>query len=470
MADLTNLNSYLEGPFAPVNDERTDTDLRVDGAIPLELQGLYLQNNPNPKHEPLGAYHWFDGDGMVHGVQLGDGKATYRNRWIRTEGLAADDAAGRSRVPGILMPFDPSDPAPDKNTANTDLVWWNGKLLALWWLGGAPYRLSIPELDTVGADDFDGSLTCGVAAHPKVDPVTGELIFFDYDVYRSPHLTVAVANAEGQVTHTEPITVSGPSLFHDIAISANHTILMDFPMTWRQDALSAGKRRVAFDPEVPARFGILPRYGTDADVRWFEAPACYCYHTTNAWEEERPDGTVIHLVACRIDNPLPRVPHDQEPTIPRLYFLRMDPYVTHWTFHLGTGAVTEERLDDVRTEFQRTNDDLLGRYSRYAYHPRIGKEATLLFDACMKYDLEGATQTHVYGDGCVGGETVFVPRPNATAQDDGWVLMYVTDRRETQSELRILDARDVSAGPVARVHLPRRVPVGFHAHWAPLEA
>ena len=468
MADLTNLNSYLEGPYAPVRDERTDLDLKVTGAIPDEISGLYLQNNPNPRHAPVGAYHWFDGDGMVHGVHLQGGRASYRNRWIQTAGLAADDAAGRSLTPGILMPFDPANPAPDKNTANTDLVYWNGRVLALWWLGGAPYQLSIPGLDTVGPTDLGGTLTCGMAAHPKVDPVTGELIFFDYDVYRSPHLTVAVANAEGQVTHCNPINVTGPSLFHDIAITANHTVLMDFPMTWRRDALAAGKRRVAFDPEAPARFGILPRYGTDADVRWFEAPACYCYHTTNAWEEERPDGTVVHLLACRIDNPVPRLPHDAEPTIPRLYFLRMNPFLTHWTFHLGTGAVTEEQLDDTPTEFQRTNNDLLGRYSRYGYHPRIAKEPTLLFDGCLKYDLEGPSMSHDYGAGCVGGETVFVPRAGGTEQDDGWVMTYVTDRREGSSELRILDARDLST--TARVHLPRRVPVGFHAHWAPLEA
>ncbi len=468
MSDLTNLNSYIEGLYAPVDDERTDVALAVDGEIPADLRGLYVQNNPNPRFPPPGAYHWFDGDGMVHGVELRDGRATYRNRWIRTAGLAADEQAGRALRPGILMPFDPSDPAPDKNTANTDLVVWNGKLLALWWLGGAPYALNVPDLTTAGADDFGGTLRCGVAAHPKVDPVTGELIFFDYDVYREPHLTVAVANADGVVTSCEPITVSGPSLFHDIAITANHTVLMDFPMTWRRDALAHGKRRVSFDPDAPSRFGILPRHGGDADVRWFEAPACYCYHTTNAWEEEREDGTVVHLVACRIENPIPTLPHDQEPDVPRLYFLRMDPYVTHWTFHLGTGAVTEERLDDRRTEFQRTNDDVLGRYSRFAWNPRIAPEPTLLFDGCIKYDLEGDSRTHAYGRDRFGGETVFVPRPGATAQDDGWVMAFVSDRREATSELRILDGGSLDV--VARVHLPRRVPVGFHAHWAPLEA
>ena len=110
---------------------------------------------------------------------------------------------------------------------------------------------------------------------------------------------------------------------------------------------------------------------------------------------------------------------------------------------------------------------MLGRYSRYAYNPQVAREPTLLFDACIKYDLEGPSQTHTYGPGHVGGETVFVPRPGATDQDDGWVMAFITDRREDRSELRILDARDLSV--TARVQLPRRVPVGFHAHWAPVE-
>lgn len=467
MSDLTNLMSYIEGPYAPVPDETAADDLEVIGQIPRELRGSFVQNNPNPRFQPRGLYHWFDGDGMVHGVHLADGRASYRNRWIRTAGLAADEAAGEALTRGILEPFEPGDPHPDKDTANTDLIVHSGKLLALWWLGGQPMHLSNPGLETVGPEDFNGTLRCGVAAHPKVDPRTGELIFFDYSVYRRPYLRYGVADAEGRVVHQVDVDIPEPSLFHDIAITENYTVLMDLPMTWDAAKIAQGKRRVRFHRDRPARFGIVPRRG--ASVRWFEAPACYSYHTVNAWEEvnERGEACVV-LLGCRIEDPIPRLPHDREPTIPRLYFLRLHPFYHRWRFNLDTGAVTEEPLDDAPTEFPRMNDERLGLKTRYSYHPRIAPQPTLMFDGCIKYDLEGATQAHTWGEHCVGGETVFAPRPGGTDEDDGWVMTYVSDRREGTSELVILDARDVSAGPVARVKVPRRVPIGFHAQWAPL--
>ena len=469
MGPLTNVASYLEGVYRPVEDERTDLDLEVVGELPHEMRGLYVQNNPNPRFPPHGAYHWFDGDGMVHGVHIEDGKATYRNRYIRTEGLEADLAAGGQQTRGILEPVDFARGAgPDKNTANTDLVWWNGRLMALWWLGGAPYVLDVATLDTVGRSDLGGTLPCGIAAHPKVDPRTGELIFFDYSPYERPFLRYGVANAEGRVTHCAPIETPRPSLFHDIAITAHHTVLLDLPMTWDEAKLKLGKRRVRFDREGPSRWGVLPRHG--GAVRWFETEACYVYHTVNAWEETDAAGhTVIVMTGCRITDPIPRVPHAQEPTVPRLYFLRLDPYLHEWRFNLGTGQATSRQLDDVPSEFPRMNDDWLGVPSRYAYHPRVAKRPTLLFDACIKYDLEkGTSQTFEWGEGRVGGETCFAPRPGATSEDDGWVVTYVQDLRADATELVVLDGRDVSAGPVARVKLPRRVPVGFHAQWASL--
>ena len=463
---LTNVESYDAGVYRRVDDERTDVELQVDGELPAELRGAYVQNSPNPRFPPQGAYHWFDGDGMVHGVSFEDGRATYRNRYIRTAGLAEDEARGAALTRGILEPVDFSRArGPDKNTANTDVVWWNGRLLALWWLGGEPYELDPTSLSTLGRTDLDGTLPCGVAAHPKVDPRTGELVFFDYNPYARPFLRYGVANAEGRVTYSTAIETPRPSLFHDIAVTAKNTVLLDLPMTWDEAKLAQGKRRVRFDRDGASRFGVLPRHG--GEVRWFETGACYCYHTVNAWEETDAAGNpVVVMVGCRIEDPIPRVPHDQEPTVPRLYFLRMDPYLHEWRFNLGTGQTTERALDDVPTEFPRMNDRWLGVKSRYAYHPRVAKRPTLLFDGVIKYDLEGGGAEHLeWGHDRTGGEVCFAPRPGATDEDDGWLLTYVQDLREDTTELVVVDARDVSAGPVARVKLPRRVPTGFHAEW-----
>lgn len=467
MRTLTNTATYLDGIFAPVTDERDDLDLEVIGELPAGLDGMFVQNNPNPRQPPPGAYHWFDGDGMIHGVMLRDGRATYRNRAIDTRGTAAEAAAGRALWGGILDDFDPTTAGPhDKNTANTDLVWHGGRLLALWWLGGEPYEIAVPSLATRGPLDFGGTLDGGVAAHPKVDPVTGELVFFDYDVYRAPHLTYGVASQDGRVTHRTPIEIPGARLFHDIAITPNHTILLDLPMLWDPIKLAQGKRRVRFDRSLPARYGIIARHGDGSTVRWFEGPPCYIYHTVNAWEETTPAGhTRIVMTACRIEDPIPRVPHAEEPHIPRLYFLRMRPCFYRYTFDLGTGQMTEEQLDDRLTEFPRMNEDHLGRPTRYGYHQRLAAEPRLLFDGVIKYDGDRAAAAHDWGQGRFGGETAYVPRPGGTAEDDGWLTAFVTDRATGHSELHVLDAPTMQLA--ARVKLPRRVPIGFHTHWVP---
>lgn len=472
MRPLTNASTYIDGLFAPVSDERDDVDLDVVGELPAELDGLFVQNNPNPRTPPTGPYHWFDGDGMVHGVQLRDGRARYLNRYIDTAGAAAEAEAGKRLWGGILEDFDPAVDGPhDKNTANTDLVWHDGKLLALWWLGGEPYALSVPDLATGGALDFGGKLSDragrGIAAHPKVDPATGEMMWFDYDVYRAPYLTYGVVSPGGTLWST-PIEVPGARLFHDIAITPNHTILLDLPMLWDPIKLAQGKRRVRFDRSLPSRFGIIPRHGEGHTIRWFEGEPCYIYHTVNAWEETTESGgTRVVMIACKIDDPIPRVPHADEPHIPRLYFLRMRPYLCRWTFDLETGRMTEEQLDDVATEFPRMNEGRLGQPTRYAYHQRLAEQPTLLFDAVVKYDGGRAAATHAWGAGTFGGETSFVPRPGATAEDDGWLCAFVTDAATGQSALRVLDAGTLEE--TARVRIPRRVPIGFHVRWVPGE-
>jgi len=460
MSELLNTATYDAGIYAPVPDERHDTDLTVVGRIPAELHGVFAQNAPNPAYPLPGFGHWFDGDGMVHAVQIEDGRASYRNRYVATEGLAADRAAGAARQGGILMPFDPTSDTPDKDTANTDLVWHNGRLWALWYLGGQPYGLDPVTLETQALGEWGGP----AAAHPKVCPETGELMFIDFSLYRQPWLSYGVLSREGKLVHRQAVDIPQPTFMHDIGITRNHTIFLDLPMTWDQDKVKVGKRRIRFQPETPSRFGIVPRHG--GPVRWFETDACYAYHSINAWEETDADGTVVHLTACRIEDPIPTTPHETEPEIPRLTFLRLHPLLHKWTFHLGTGAVTSTRLDDVPTEFPRMNDAFLGRKSRYSYNPRIAPLPTLAFDGLVKYDAEGGSRAHSFG-GQLGGEAVFVPRPGATVEDDGWLVGFTHDRTNNASELRIVDASTMDAEPVARISLPRRVPFGFHAAWVP---
>lgn len=460
-AALEEENPYLTGKFAPITTEIVVEEPEVIGEIPSDLEGMFLRNGSNPKYKPKGKYHWFDGDGMIHGMLIRDGKATYRNRFIQTAGLAREDEAGDSLYKGIMEPPDFSHPGgPFKNTANTDLIYHDGRLLALWWLGDKAHHVRLPDLETIGTVDFCGKLARGITAHPKNDPRTGEMIFFDYDL-RPPFMNYGVVNAEGEIVHQTPIELPGARLQHDIAITENYSILLDMPMYWDPELLMRGKQKVVYNKEMPGRIGVIPRHGDGDSVRWFETDAFYMYHTINAYE----DNGAILLVGCRIDNPIPSSRENPE-NKPRLSFLQMEPYLTRWRLDLETGLVKQETLDDVTSEFPRTNDTTLGSYQRYSYNPRIAQQPQLLFDGLIKYDLKtGGSETLEYGEACWGGEASFAPRTNALDEDDGYLLTFLYDEMNDNSELIIVDAKDVAAGPVARIQIPQRVPIGYHTRW-----
>ncbi len=458
-AALREQSPYLQGNFAPIETEITACDLEVTGELPGDLEGIFVRNSPNPRYTPRGDYHWFDGDGMIHGVEIANGTATYRNRFVRTAGLAADEDAGESLWTGILEPPDFSHPGgPYKDTANTDLVYHNGRLLALWWLGGQPYVIGLPGLDTCGIETFGGNLKTGLSAHPKVDPVTGEMMFIDYQPV-PPYLTYGVISADGELVHQAPIELDGPRLQHDIAITPDYSVLMDMSLMWDPEALAAGQVRLEFFEDIPTRFGIIPRRGGNDDVVWFECEPCFMYHTVNAWEH---DGRVT-MIGCRIPRPVAGMA-GQDAEFPALARLSLEPYLHRWEFDLRTGIAKEEQLDDTLTEFPRMDNRILGRRSQYAYSQRVAPGSELRFDGVVKYDTERDTQrVHEYPDGRFGGETVFAPAGDG--EDRGYLLTFVADEASGESELYVIDAQNVEEDPVARLRIPQRVPYGYHTWW-----
>ena len=455
---------YLTDNFAPVHRERTVEDLTVIGELPAELSGMFLRVGANPQFPPLGRYHWLDGDGMIHGVQLSNGKADYRNRYVRTKGFTIEQAAGKAIWPGLLnLPrFDLPYGLLFKNAANTALAWHSGKLLALW-EAGEPYAIDLPSLETIGPHTFDDKLPCGFTAHPKIDPVTGEMMFFGYSLISPPYLQYGIVSAAGELLRTVPIDLPAPIIMHDFAITEHYTIFMDMPLTLQASRLLRGEVPVVFSSERPSRFGILPRHGDNSTIRWFEVPTCMVYHTVNAYEE----GDEVVLIAYRMPSTNMLIP-DYDSGDP--FSSQADNAILHcWRFNLTTGAVREQVLDDVVAEFPRIDEGLMGRRMRYAYAglgaPYMRPKP--LLDGVIKYDFEGvvSAQTYYFGRGRFGGECVFAPRPGATVEDDGWLLTYVHDTIAQRSEFLVMNAQDISAGPVARVLLPQRVPYGFHAAW-----
>src|SRR5438874_10769200 len=275
-------NMFLQNNFAPWGTEGAARDLPVVGRIPRELNGTYYRNGPNPAFPPLGRYHWFDGDGMIHAVTLDDGRASYRNRYVLSRGLREEQEAGRALYRGLLE-FQATEIPGFKNTGNTNIVWHAGKLLALV-EAALPTRMMAGPLDTVGEYDFDGRLAGPMTAHPKLDPETGEMLFFGYSPF-PPYLTYHVAAADGALVRSEVIDVAWPSMMHDFAITRDHVVFILCPLVFSFENLAERGGVFSWEPERGTRLGVMPRSGGNADVRWFETDASYVFHPMNAFAE-----------------------------------------------------------------------------------------------------------------------------------------------------------------------------------------
>jgi carotenoid cleavage dioxygenase len=451
-------NQFLKGNYAPVRDEVALDRLEVVGKLPEGLDGMYVRNGPNPQFPPKGEYHWFDGDGMLHGVLLREGRASYRNRYVQTVGWEAERKAGKALWGGLASLPNVTRLAKGeplfKNAANTALAWHDGKLMALW-EGGEPYVVRVPGLDTAGPFDFAKTLKHAFTAHPKVDPLTGEMMCFGYQPV-APYLQYSVVSREGVIVRTTPIELPRAVMMHDFAVTERHTVFLDLPATFDFKRMLRGGPFLSFEPDAPARIGVLPRMGDGASVRWFEIPACYVFHTLNAFEE----GDEITLIACRMKTfPATLAMGAKAGASPQA-----DPQTVlyRWRLDLKAGTVREEPLDDLVTEFPRVNETRLGRSTRFGY--------TIQGDMSgfVKYDLKtGSSTRHDHGPGRLGGEGVFVPRPGGSEEDDGWLMTYVFDQGSGTSELVVIDALAFAEPPVARVKIPARIPHGFHGIWLP---
>jgi carotenoid cleavage dioxygenase len=473
-------NKFLEGNFAPVSQEHTITGLDVTGRIPEFLDGRYLRNGPNPLSEvDPAAYHWFMGDGMVHGVRLRDGKAEwYRNRWVRNPAVtAALNGEDTSRFCGL-----------GALGANTNVIGHAGKTLALVEAGAPIYELT-DELDTAGRCDFDGTLPGGYTAHPKRDPCTGELHAVSYFFGMGNKVQYSVIDAAGRARRTVDVEVTGSPMMHDFSLTEKHVVFYDLPVTFNAEMAVAasvpaalrtpaklvvsamvGKVRVPdpvtammagklgangglpyrWNPKYPARIGVMPREGGNGDVRWFDVEPCYVFHPLNAYD----DGDSIVLDVVRHPKMFDRGlngPDEGGPTLDR------------WTVDLATGKVLEDRLDDRGQEFPRVDERLIGRRHRYGYAMAADGGADPA-GSLYKHDFHtGARAERAFGAGRQPGEFVFVPRHDDAAEDDGVLMGFVFDPATQRSDLTILDAGTLET--VAAIHLPDRVPNGFHGNW-----
>lgn len=448
-------NSFLQGIWEPINLECDINDPMVIGKIPEELNGTFFRNGPNPQYVYSDKYHMFEGDGMIHAVTFKNGHVQYKNRWIRTERFLAERKARKSLFGGMrdLGACDESVANCSRNTANTNVIWHHNKLLALN-EGGQPVNVDIDSLSECNIHTFNEVVHRSMMAHPKIDPVTGELIFYSYF---GPDFSYFIADKDGKITHHEIINMPFTCMMHDFAITENFTIFPLFPLTWDFQRMMRGEPIFKWEPNLNTRFAIMPRYGKESDIIFFEDQAALGFHVVNAREEKNK--IILEMVV--IDD----IPHDAVAFADdNIAWVN---YFTRWTLDLKTRKITKERLDEINVEFPRIDERFVGRDNNHAFmNGTIGTSRPNLFDSIIHYDLKNEKKRiHHFGEGSFPLEPIFVPRSADSREGDGFLLSYVYREATNRSDLVVLDASHVEAEPLAIIQLPHRVPFGFHGCW-----
>jgi carotenoid cleavage dioxygenase-like enzyme len=442
------VKSYVDGPLAPVTEERTAFDLAVTGTLPAELVGRYVRNGPNPigPVDPA-TQHWFTGPGMVHGVRLAEGRAEwYRNRYVRTPNVS--EALGEPPRP---TPYDAEGVT---GSVNTNVIQVADRTFALVEAGSPPVELSY-DLDTIASVDFDGTLAGAFTAHPHRDPRTERWHAVTY-YWPEEAVHYVVLGPDARVEHDETIDVGGRPMVHDTAITETRALLFDLPVTFDMEQAMLGTPfPYRWDPAGHCRVGVIPLGGTADQVAWCEVPTCYVFHTFNA--VDLPDGRLaVDLVRW------PRM-FDRDRLGPNEGTSRIE----RWTLDPAAGTTAIDVIDERPVEFPRIDERLTGTPHRYGYGAGFA-EPGAVHAPLRRYDFrDGHVDEVSLGDTTAVQEVVFVPRDGGTAEDDGWLVGLASDRATERTDLVVLDAGDPTAGPVARVHLPARVPDGFHGNWLP---
>lgn len=468
-----NDHPYRNGAWSPVFEELNTDDLEIIGTIPADIDGFYVRNTENPVHGSIGRYHPFDGDGMIHTIRLQNGKATYRNRFVRTEGFEAEQIEGGPLWVGIMGKPDDSKRCgwgahgSVKDSSSTDVVVHAGAILSTFYQCGEGYRLDPESLETLGTADWVPE--DGISAHPKVDEATGELLFFNYST-KAPYLHYGVVGPDNQLKHFIPVPLLGPRLPHDMAFTENFAIFNDCPLYWKPELIERNLYIPAYHPDEPTRFGIIPRMGQPEDIKWFNAKPTYVLHWSNAYE----DGDEVVLDGYFQNDPVPPpltdFPAGYESMGASIDLHSFKPEMHRWRFNMKTGETKEETLfNDYPVEFGMINQQIAGQPYRYVYSV-TGEPGWFLFNGLTKHDLEAGTAEHLsFGEQRFGSEAPFIPRANAQSEDDGYLISFITDMAQDRSECIIIDAKNLSAGPVCTIILPHRISSGTHATWASAE-
>ena len=462
-------NPLLQGGFEPIRMECDNADLFVHGEIPGGLNGTLYRIGPNPQFAPRGRYNPLQADGMIHAFHIADGRVAYRNRWVRTQQWTLERSAGRALFGTSGDPRDVDPEVADVRSdgvANTHIVWHAGRLLALE-EGHGPIEIDPVSLDTIGPWNFDHQLPGNMTAHPKIDPLTGEMLFFANFPSRAftGEISFYVADAHGRIVRHQSVQGPFPALVHDFAITHDYVIFAVCPVTLSIERARAGGPPIAWEPYLGTHVGVLARDGRAEDTRWYTGDACMAWHSMNAFSK----GERIFIDVCQ----------QEAPAFPPAHGPMPDPsslrqYLTRWTIDRSEGEeFGMQRLSEVVCEYPRIDERRAGLAYRYGYVACIGGPGTddMFHRAIGRFDHDTLElQTFHFGDRCAVSEPVFVAKAQSAGEGEGYLLATVFDEARSASHLAVLDAQHVEDGPIARADLDHRVPMGFHGSWRQAQA
>ena len=436
-----NFGYWQQGGFRPVLDELDLTDLAVRGTIPSSLDGLYVRNGSNGIGPTA---HWFFGEGMAHGVELRGGRAvSYRNRFIRTPVYEASSTG--TEAPG-------GAPGGPSSQSNVSMVSHGGRLLSLGEIGW-PFELDPSDLSTIGPVDFNGALGANFTAHPKLDPATGLLHAFGYGLLEPPFLTYYVISEDGQrIVHSTPIEMGASTMIHDFAITDRDVLFWEGPVMFDLNMAIAGEPiPYRWDDTYGARLGVMPLGGTGDQIRWVEVDPMFVFHGTNAYR----DGDVIVADVSKLPDFFREYDGLDGPSV-----------LTRWRIDTSGDQLTvgEELLEELPLDLPTFDPRYRTTAIEQAYYLTTRQdEGNVWFEGITGYDFRtGELDRWIAGPDLQPNEALFVPDSETAAQGEGWLLSYAWNRRTDTSELVILDATSIAAGPVASIEIPQRVPFGFH--------
>jgi carotenoid cleavage dioxygenase-like enzyme len=458
---------HLQGVFAPVTDEVDLDNLPVVGELPSEMDGVYLRNGPNPRFAPVGSYLFpLDGDGMVHAMRIRDGRAGYSNRFVRTPALEAEEKAGRALWGGIMSPLPTADQVgPElagtvRDLPDINVVRHGGKLLALA-ESANPFCLG-PDLSTVGRETFAGDLPVGITAHPKIDPVTGEMAVFCYQL-EPPYLTWSMLDPQGAVLRpaTEVAGIDRPVMVHDMALTATYLVLVLAPLFFDMQAVMRGGSMLSWEPDQGVRIALIPRDG--GRIRWASTTdPFWMWHAANAYDL-LPDGSAgARVLLDYVEWSTPGMGISAPPK----------GGLARAVIDVESGRVSRDRLDDMPIEFPRIDDRRIGReHTTIAVGAKTGAHhlTSGAYDGIRWYTPATGSSVGWSSGTLTMGEPAYVPRPGDSDPTHGWWVTFAIDLTDQASHFLILPADDPASGPVARVEIPVRVPLGLHGNWLPTE-